>query len=149
MLSPFAGKTMDITEVKDPVFSQGMLGDGCAILPDSGDIYAPVGGEISVIADTLHSVCIRTPQGLELIIHYGIDTVKYKGTGFEMNVKVGQKIRTGELLYRCDREYFLNHGVDMTSPVVIANGEKFIIKKKCLHKNVLPGDVIMKLKLRQ
>ena len=84
--APFDGDVMDIKDVADPVFSQLMMGDGCAILPTSGIICAPVSGTVTFIINTNHAVCITTDEGLELIVHYGIDTVKYGGKGFDMKV---------------------------------------------------------------
>lgn len=145
ILAPFDGETIDIATVNDPVFSQLMLGDGCAIIPSSGDVYAPVTGKIVVVAETAHSVCLKTSQGMELMIHYGIDTVKHGGNGFAMKVENDQEVQAGELLFHCDQEYFTTQGVDMTSPILIINGDSFEIKEKYLQKKVRAGDVILKV----
>ena len=75
--APFDGRTMDMTEVRDPVFAQLMMGDGCALIPASGDVLAPVSGRVELVAGTGHAICLKTEEGLELMIHYGIDTVKF------------------------------------------------------------------------
>lgn len=141
--APFDGDVIDITEVKDPVFSQMMMGDGCAILPKTGIIYAPVSGTVTFIINTNHAVCITTPEGLELILHYGIDTVKYGGDGFNMKVSVGQKVKAGDVLYQCDMEYFKTNNVDLTSPIVIANSDAFKIIKKNIKNGIKTGEEIM------
>ena len=82
--APFDGRTMDMTEVRDPVFAQLMMGDGCALIPASGDVLAPVSGRVELVAGTGHAICLKTEEGLELMIHYGIDTVKFAGKGFEV-----------------------------------------------------------------
>lgn len=142
IIAPFDGKTIDITEVKDPVFAQLMMGDGMAIIPSSEDIYAPVEGTIEVIAESNHSVCIKSKQGLELIIHYGIDTVKYHGQGFEMKVKLGQTVKPGDLLYHCNSQFFIDNKIDLTSPVLVLNGDKFKIINKQLNKTIKKGEVL-------
>ena len=96
--APFDGRTMDMTEVRDPVFAQLMMGDGCALIPASGDVLAPVSGRVELVAGTGHAICLKTEEGLELMIHYGIDTVKFAGKGFEVKAAVGQQVRVGDLL---------------------------------------------------
>lgn len=141
--APFDGDVIDIRDVKDPVFSQLMMGDGCAIVPTSGTIYAPVSGTVTFIINTNHAVCITTPEGLELVVHYGVDTVKHGGKGFDMKVSIGQKVNVGDILYRCDMEYFRANNVDLTSPIVITNGDAFKITKKNLKNNAKTGEEIM------
>ena len=141
--APFDGDVIDIRDVKDPVFSQLMMGDGCAIVPTSGTIYAPVSGTVTFIINTNHAVCITTDEGLELIVHYGIDTVKYGGKGFDMKVSVGQKVKAGDILYHCDMEFFRAYSVDLTSPIVVTNGDLFKIIRKKLKNGVKTGEEIM------
>ena len=156
--APFDGDVMDIKDVADPVFSQLMMGDGCAILPTSGIICAPVSGTVTFIINTNHAVCITTvtfiintnhavcittDEGLELIVHYGIDTVKYGGKGFDMKVSVGQKVKAGDILYHCDMEFFRAYSVDLTSPIVVTNGDLFKIIRKKLKNGVKTGEEIM------
>ena len=141
--APFDGDVMDIKDVADPVFSQLMMGDGCAILPTSGIICAPVSRTVTFLINTNHAVCITTDEGLELIVHYGIDTVKYGGKGFDMKVSVGQKVKAGDILYHCDMEFFRADSVDLTSPIVVTNGDLFKIIRKKLKNGVKTGEEIM------
>ena len=152
--APFDGTTMDITEVNDAVFAQLMMGDGCAVMPVYGEVHAsveahapvevhaPVAGRIELIAETKHAICIKTPEGLEIMLHCGIDTVKFGGEGFEILVEAGQQVRAGDLLCRCDMEYFQSNAVDLTSPILVLNSDQYAIVKKQLGKRVAAGDEI-------
>lgn len=92
LLSPITGKTIPLTEVPDPVFSTKMMGDGIAIIPSEGKIYSPVDGEITMIAATKHAYGIKADNGLELLIHFGLETVALNGEGFTVHVQAGDKI---------------------------------------------------------
>lgn len=140
--APFDGRTMDMTEVRDPVFAQLMMGDGCAIIPASGDVFAPVPGRVELIAGTRHAICLKTDEGLELMIHYGIDTVKYGGEGFDMKAAVGQQVQVGNLLCHADMDYFKKQGVDLTSPILVLDSDKFSVVNKQLGKEVTAGEPI-------
>ena len=94
--SPCKGKVVPITEVSDPTFSEKVLGDGFAVIPSEGKIYAPADGEISMVFDTLHAVTMTTSQGTELLIHIGLDTVTLKGEPFISHVSGGQQVKKGK-----------------------------------------------------
>ena len=94
--SPCKGKVVPITEVSDPTFSEKVLGDGFAVIPSEGKIYAPADGEISMVFDTLHAVTMTTSQGTELLIHIGLDTVTLKGEPFISHVSGGQQVKKGD-----------------------------------------------------
>lgn len=102
--SPCKGKVVPITEVSDPTFSEKVLGDGFAVIPSEGKIYAPADGEISMVFDTLHAVTMTTSQGTELLIHIGLDTVTLKGEPFISHVSGGQQVKKGDLLLEADLE---------------------------------------------
>ena len=89
LYAPLNGEYMPIEKVPDPVFSDKILGDGVAVLPTDGNVLAPCDGEITNVAETLHAYGIQTPDGLELLIHIGLNTVELKGGGFPPLVKVG------------------------------------------------------------
>lgn len=147
--APLNGKVIPISKVNDQVFAQGMMGDGVAIVPDSSEIFAPVDGVVNVIAETNHSVCITTKEGLELIIHYGLDTVKYKGEGFKMQVKIGQNIKKGDLLFKADAQFFQDRNIDITSPILILNGDNFIMENLTGNDKVeAKKDVLFRVKIR-
>ena len=88
--SPCNGKVVPITEVPDPTFAEKILGDGFAVIPAEGKVYAPADGEITMVFDTLHAVTMTTTQGIEVLIHIGLDTVNLKGEPFTAHVKAGE-----------------------------------------------------------
>ncbi|WP_460643409.1 PTS sugar transporter subunit IIA [Lacrimispora brassicae] len=138
--APFDGIAMDITEVEDAVFAQLMIGDGCAIRPVSGDVFAPVSGRVELIAETGHAICLKTAEELEIMIHYGIDTVSLEGEGFDVKVEAGQQVKVGELLCHVDMEYFKAQNIDLTSPVLVLDSDKFAVVNKQLGKEVTAGE---------
>ena len=119
--SPIEGMAISIKEVNDPTFSEEMLGKGVAIIPSNGRVVAPVDGEISVLFETKHAVSIKSEQGIEILIHIGLDTVKLKGEAFTTYVKVGDKVKAGDLLIEFDIEKIKSSGYDTTTPIVICN----------------------------
>jgi PTS system beta-glucosides-specific IIC component len=121
ILSPLAGEVVPMSEVSDPTFRDGMLGDGAAIRPSSGRVVSPVDGTLSVVFQTGHAVAITSEDGVEILIHVGIDTVKLKGEHFNVHVKTGDKVKAGDLLIEFDIESIESSGYDTVTPVVIAN----------------------------
>ena len=94
--APLTGKVIPVTEVPDPVFAEKVLGDGIAVDPTEGTVYSPVDGTIFQIAHTFHAMGIESDDGLEILVHLGIDTVKLEGKGFQSFVEVGQKVKKGD-----------------------------------------------------
>ncbi|MBE6849776.1 MAG: PTS IIBC subunit [Ruminococcus sp.] len=120
--SPLSGRGIALESVQDPVFSQKVLGDGCAVIPSDGKIYSPVDGVISSIADTRHAYGFTTADGLEILVHFGLETVALKGEGFTSYVKVGDHVRTGELVAEADLALLREKGIDLTTPVLVTDG---------------------------
>lgn len=102
LMAPVAGRVIGLGEVEDPVFASRALGEGVGIEPADGRVVAPVDGELITVADTGHAFGIRTANGVEVLIHVGIDTVKMQGEGFDVRVAAGQKIAAGDLLAEVD-----------------------------------------------
>ena len=126
--APISGKKMPLELIKDEVFSKKMMGEGIAIIPTDNKVYSPVKGEITATTFTNHAVGITTSSGLEIIIHIGMDTVKLNGDGFEMHVKMGEKIEKGDLLVSFDSRYLQNGLYDMTTVLVFPNsGDKKVV----------------------
>ena len=98
ILSPVTGQAVKLDDVPDPVFSGKILGDGAAVIPSEGKILSPVNGEVVSVAETLHAYGLRTEDGLELLIHVGLDTVQLKGECFHVHVKEGDRVSAGDLL---------------------------------------------------
>lgn len=121
LFNPIEGEIIPIEKVPDQVFSEKMLGDGFAIIPTGNKVFAPISGEIKVLFPTLHAVAIETLEGLELLIHIGIDTVELKGEGFTGHVKVGDIVKQGDLLITFDSEIIKSKATSIITPVLITN----------------------------
>lgn len=118
--SPINGRLLKIEDVPDPVFSQKMVGDGVALEPTEGIVYSPVNGTIIQLFPTKHALGIKTEEGLEILIHIGMDTVEMKGNGFESFVSEGEKVKIGNKLLKFDME-LVKKEHPLTSPIIITN----------------------------
>lgn len=119
--SPIEGLACSLDQVKDPTFSEKILGDGIAILPEKGRVVAPIDGHIAVMFETGHAVSLITEQGTEILIHIGLNTVNLKGRYFFPKVKVNDKVKAGDLLLEFDMDSIIASGYDLISPIVICN----------------------------
>lgn len=144
--SPCKGKTIELSQVKDDVFSQKILGDGCAIEPLENNLYAPCDGKIDTVFDTKHAVNIISENGAEILLHVGIDTVKLNGKHFESFVKDGQVVKKGDLLLSFDREKILDEGYLVTIPVIICNSDEYKAVEITAKGTVDAGDHILEIK---
>ena len=118
VLAPVDGAYVPIESVADPAFAQKMMGDGFAVAPSSGVVVAPVSGEVVAKYPTGHAFGLRTDNGLELIVHVGIDTVNEGGAGFSSKVEKGQRVAAGDVLVEFDRAALVEKGYD-TSVIVV------------------------------
>ena len=100
LYAPCKGKVVPLSEVPDPTFSEKILGDGFAVIPSEGKIYAPADGEIAMVFDTLHAITLTSSSGAEILIHIGLDTVTLKGAPFTAHVAAGDQVKKGDLLIR-------------------------------------------------
>lgn len=121
--SPVNGTIVDLSEVSDPIFSQRMVGDGTAVNPRDGLIVSPVNGEVIQIFPTLHAVGLKTEEGLEVLIHIGIDTVELKGEGFKALIKQGDRVSVGTPLIQVDLDRVKASGRSVLTPVILTNGD--------------------------
>ena len=119
--SPLSGRCVQLSEVSDPMFAEGMMGNGIAIIPQEGRVVSPVDGVISAIFDTKHAIGIKSNDGAEILIHVGIDTVNLKGKHFNAKVKAGDSIKKGDLLLEFDINAIKKAGYDVITPVIITN----------------------------
>ena len=122
--SPWKGKVVPITEVPDPKFSEKILGDGFAVIPSDGKIYAPADGEIMAVFDTLHAITMATDKGTEILIHIGLDTVILKGEPFTAHISAGSQVKKGDLMMEADIEKIKAAGFNPITPILIGNTEK-------------------------
>ncbi|MFS0925169.1 beta-glucoside-specific PTS transporter subunit IIABC [Enterococcus durans] len=123
--SPLSGKVLPLSEVPDKVFSSGAMGKGIAIEPENGDLLAPADGVITTIFPTGHAVGITTTDGIELLMHIGMDTVELEGKGFEVFVKQGDTVHTGDLLVHFDIDTIKKAGYSVITPIVVTNTDHF------------------------
>ena len=120
-MSPLSGEIVPIESVNDTVFSDKVLGDGCAVIPNDGKIYSPVNGKITSVAETKHAYGFVSDDGIEVLVHFGIDTVKLKGEGFKSYVKEGSEVKIGDLIAEVDIDLLKSKNFDITTPVLICN----------------------------
>ena len=115
------GKVIELEEVPDEVFAQKMLGDGVAIIPESNEICSPVSGTIIQVPDTLHAYGIQIDDGLDILVHIGINTVELKGEGFESLVKEGDKVKAGDVIAKADLDLIKSKNYEIHTPILITN----------------------------
>ena len=120
--APLTGRAVSLENVPDPVFADKVLGDGLAILPEEGRVYSPVAGTVSSVAETLHAYGFASDDGLEVLVHVGLDTVALKGEGFRCHVKEGDRVRVGDLVAEVDLDLLSSRGIDPITPVLICDG---------------------------
>lgn len=120
--SPLNGSVVSISEVRDPVFSEKILGDGCAIVPTDGMIYSPVDGVVSSVAQTRHAYGFTSDEGQDILVHIGLDSVSLGGEGFVSHVKEGDRVKTGDLIAEVDIALLRSKDIDITTPVILTGG---------------------------
>ncbi len=125
MVSPLTGKVMNLNEVEDEVFAGGVLGAGCAVVPDEGAVYAPFSGRVIVSEGMRHAISMVSDTGVEVIIHVGMDTVELKGRYYETLVKDGEQVHIGQRLMNFDIGKIREAGYSVVTPVVITNSAAF------------------------
>ncbi len=130
------GEVVETKEISDPMFAQEMMGKTYAINPSSNDVYSPVDGEIILVSSTLHALGIKTANGIELLIHIGIDTVSLKGKYFECFVSVGDKVTPKTKLISFDYLNVAKLNIDPTIMTIILNKDDFKIEEKTLPNHV-------------
>ena len=145
LLAPVEGKVIPIDQVPDPVFSQKMLGDGVAIIPKDGKIYSPIDGTVTNVMDSLHAYSFISDDGVEMIVHFGLETVALNGEGFTAHVKEGDKVKAGDLVCEVDLTFLIEKGIETTTPVVICGGAD-VAEMDIIYCDVKAKSVIMSTK---
>lgn len=144
--APFSGTAMKLEDIPDPVFSQGILGPGCGMEPGEETVYAPFDGTVTQTTDTLHALGVTSADGVEVLIHVGIDTVDMGGKGFACLVKEGDKIKAGQSLMTFSMEQIKAAGHPTVTAVVVTNADDFAGVELVAEGAVEHGAPLLKLK---
>ena len=139
------GRTIPMDEVNDQTFAQELLGPGIAIVPSNGTVVSPINGTIATVMDTKHAVCIQGEDGLELIVHAGLDTVELKGKYYQTYKEIGDQVKAGDVLLEFDLEEITKAGYDVTTPIVITNLGDYKITKCLTGQQVKAGEEVIQL----
>jgi len=139
IVAPISGKVIDLSEVPDVVFAQKMAGDGIAINATGNIVVSPVDGKLTMIFETLHAFGIILDNGVELLVHIGLDTVELKGEGFKKLIEEGTYVKVGTPIIEIDREFILSKGFSLITPVLITNPEKIKTIETITNKLVEAG----------
>ncbi|HEM6421698.1 TPA: PTS glucose transporter subunit IIA [Streptococcus suis] len=126
VFSPLSGQILPLEKVNDATFSKKMLGEGVAIIPKDGKVYAPFDGAITSLFPTKHAIGLTSDEGVELLIHFGLETVELKGRGFVSHVSDGEKVEKGQLMLEVDVEMLVAEGYDIVTPVVVTNTQEYL-----------------------
>ena len=146
ILTPIVGEVVALADVNDPVFSSGAMGQGIAVKPSQGVVYAPADAEVSIAFPTGHAFGLKTADGAEILIHVGIDTVSMNGEGFEAKVAQGDKVKAGDVLGTFDSNKIAAAGLDDTTMVIVTNTADYASVTPVASGSVVKGDAIIEVK---
>lgn len=145
--SPLEGTLISLEEVEDDAFSAGILGNGMAVIPETGELYAPADATIDTVFDSKHAISMVCDNGAELLLHVGLETVKLNGKHFEPQVKNGDKVKEGQLIMKFDLKGLKEEGFDVVTPVIITNSDEYELSRSETG-SVKTGEIIFDLKRR-
>ena len=146
IVSPIVGQMFDLKDVNDPVFSSGAMGQGVAVKPSEGVVYAPADAEVTIAFATGHAYGLKTAKGAEILIHVGIDTVSMNGDGFDQKVAQGDKVKAGDVLGTFDAAKIAAADLDDTTMVIITNTADYASVTPVAEGTVAKGDAVIELK---
>ena len=146
VFSPMEGRLLSLKAVEDGIFSEEMLGKGAAVEPETGKVYAPFDGEVTMVFDTKHAIGLSGPGGIELLIHVGIDTVQLNGKYYDIHVKNGDHVKAGDLLADVDLDGIRSEGYRTVTPVIVTNSDAFEHISMEEKQKVTCQDVILEIK---
>lgn len=148
-VAPVSGKVIDLSQVPDDAFAQRLVGDGAAIDASGEIVVAPVDGKLEMIFRTNHAFGIKTSNGIEVLVHIGIDTVDMDGKGFERLTQEGSYVKAGQPVIKIDKSFIEASGKKLITPVLITNTES-ICNLKCFYKDIVEAgkDKILTYKLK-
>ena len=145
LASPLKGKVLKLSEVKDEAFASGVLGQGAAVEPEEGVLYAPADGTVSALFPTGHAIGLTTQTGLELLMHVGMDTVQLDGKGFKAFVETGETVKQGQKLLEFDRKLISEAGYSLVTPVLVTNSDDFEQVEITGDEKVKAGDLLLSI----
>lgn len=149
LIAPTTGRVINLSEVNDPVFSQKTLGEGFGLIPNSGEIVSPISGQVVMIAETKHAIGLKTQQGVEILIHLGIDTVELKGKPFTLNVQVGDNVQAGDHLATMDLAT-INAADKLDTIIVVITNTAQVLDKINLNFGMIKAEeVVATINLKQ
>lgn len=140
------GECVPLSRVPDPTFADGLLGKGVAIIPADGNVYAPADGEVTMAFQTGHAVAMTTADGIEVLVHIGLETVSLEGKPFTMHVVDGQKVSKGDLMIEADLDAIRAAGREIITPVVVCNADAFSEVETLAGRQVAPEDEVITVK---
>lgn len=147
LVTPIVGDVVALADVNDPVFSSGAMGQGIAVKPSQGVVYAPADAEVSIAFPTGHAFGLKTRNGAEVLIHVGIDTVSMNGDGFEAKVSQGNKVKAGDVLGTFDSNKIAAAGLDDTTMVIVTNTADYASVAPVATGSVAKGDAVIEVKI--
>ena len=145
LYSPLRGRVLKLESLKDDAFASGVLGKGVGIWPEEGNVYAPADGVVSVLFPTLHAIGFSTDEGVELLIHIGLDTVQLNGEGFQARVAQGDRVKKGQLLVSFDMAFIEEKGYCLETPVLVTNSDDYLEVVETAAEHVAQDDVLLKV----
>ena len=140
-----AGEAVDISQVPDPTFSSGAMGNGIAIQPTDGKVCSPVNGTVDMMFDTGHAVSLISDNGIEILIHVGLETVGLNGAPFQVKVQSGQKVKKGDILMIADLDAIKAAGLPTITPVLVCNSDDYTTFNTTIGKAVTNADVVIEV----
>ena len=145
--SPLTGNLVKLPDVPDPVFASGMMGQGVAVEPTVGKIFAPADAEVTTLFPTGHAIGLKTAGGAEILIHVGMDTVQMKGDGFKAHVEQGDKVKAGQLLIEFDIAKIKAAGYPIITPVLVTNSASYKEILPVEGASIKNGDKLIDVKI--
>lgn len=143
--APIAGQAVPVSEVPDPTFSSGMLGNGIAIIPTEGKVYAPCNATVDMMFTTGHAVSLVADSGAEILIHVGLETVSLEGKPFKVHVANGDKVKKGQLMIEVDLDAVKAAGLNTITPILVCNSADYTTFNTKVGKDVTNADVVIEL----
>jgi len=139
LIAPATGKAIDLSEVPDPVFAQKMAGDGIAIDVTGDTIVAPADGTLTLVFKTKHAFALTLNNGIELLVHIGLDTVSLDGEGFEQLAQEGISVKAGTPIIKINRDFILEKGFSLITPVLVTNPDIVSELSTSINRDVIAG----------